>query len=72
MREAARVVGLDRFIIETDCPYLTPEPKRSAPNEPAYLAYTAQYAAELFGVGLDVFRAHAYQATCRAYGLALA
>ncbi|AHF90025.1 TatD family hydrolase [Opitutaceae bacterium TAV5] len=51
VREAARVQGLARLMIETDAPYLTPMPHRGKPNEPAFLRHTADYAAEeVFGV----------------------
>ena len=50
VRAAARVQGLDRFMVETDAPYLTPMPHRGKPNEPAYVRHTAEFAAQLFGV----------------------
>ena len=50
VREAARVQGLDRLMVETDAPYLTPVPHRGKPNEPAYVRHTAEYAAEMLGV----------------------
>lgn len=53
VREAALVQGLDRLMIETDAPYLTPVPHRGKPNEPSYVRHTAEYAAELFGVSYD-------------------
>ncbi len=40
LRETARQVPEDRLLIETDAPYLTPEPHRGRPNEPAYVALT--------------------------------
>lgn len=42
VREAARLVPLDRLLIETDCPYLAPEPKRGGRNEPARVADVAR------------------------------
>ena len=36
-RQAARIVPDDRLLIETDCPYLAPVPKRGKRNEPAYI-----------------------------------
>jgi len=45
VREAALSQGLDRFMVETDAPYLTPDPKRGKPNEPAFVKYTAEFAA---------------------------
>jgi len=42
LRDVAAAVPLERLLIETDCPYLTPEPRRGRRNEPAYVLYTAQ------------------------------
>ncbi len=50
LREAARVVPLERLLIETDCPFLTPVPLRGRRNEPAFVAHTAHFLAELYGV----------------------
>ncbi len=50
IRQAAKAQGLDRFMIETDAPYLTPMPHRGKPNEPAFVRHTAEFAAEVFGV----------------------
>lgn len=53
IRAAALAQGLDRLMIETDAPYLTPMPHRGKPNEPAYLKHTAEFCAGVFGVGLE-------------------
>jgi TatD DNase family protein len=50
IRAAAKLQGLDRLMIETDAPYLTPMPHRGKPNEPAFLKHTAGFAAGLWGV----------------------
>ena len=50
IRAAALAQGLDRLMIETDAPYLTPMPHRGKPNEPAYLRHTAEFCAGVFGV----------------------
>ena len=42
LREAAMVVPLNKILLETDCPFLSPEPYRGKPNEPCRLAITAQ------------------------------
>ncbi len=47
IHEVARTVPLDRLLLETDGPYLTPVPHRGKRNEPAYLRYIAQQIAEL-------------------------
>lgn len=46
-REAARAVPLERLLVETDCPYLAPEPHRGQRNEPAYVAFTLRRLAEV-------------------------
>jgi TatD DNase family protein len=51
LREVARTVPLERLLVETDCPYLAPVPHRGRRNEPAYVAATARFLAELRGVG---------------------
>jgi TatD DNase family protein len=50
LRAAARAQGLERAMLETDAPYLTPMPHRGKPNEPAFLKHTAQHAAAVFGL----------------------
>jgi TatD DNase family protein len=41
LRDAARAVPADRLLVETDSPYLSPQPKRGRPNEPANVVHTA-------------------------------
>ena len=53
LREAAKVVPIDRLLVETDCPFLTPVPFRGKRNEPAYVVHTARFLAELFGVDVE-------------------
>jgi TatD DNase family protein len=52
--EVVRLVPADRLVVETDCPYLPPQPYRGKRNEPAYVAITAARVAELRGETLDV------------------
>lgn len=42
LREAARAVGEERLLVETDAPYLTPQPVRKERNQPAYVVHTAR------------------------------
>lgn len=53
LREAARVVPLDKLLIETDCPFLTPVPFRGKRNEPAYVVHTAEFLADFYDVELE-------------------
>jgi len=50
LHEVARIVPLDRLLLETDGPFLTPQPHRGRRNEPAYLPLIAMRIAELRGV----------------------
>lgn len=47
LRDIAKTVPMDRLLIETDCPYLTPAPHRGTRNEPAYVKFVAERLAEL-------------------------
>ncbi len=51
--EVAANVPLERLLLETDCPFLTPEPYRGRRNEPARVVYTAAKIAELRGISVD-------------------
>lgn len=53
LKEVAKYVPSDRYLIETDCPYLSPEPYRGKRNSSLNLIYTAQYLADLRGVDLQ-------------------
>ncbi len=45
LQQTAKIIPLDRLLIETDAPYLSPVPKRGRPNEPSYVKYTAEFLA---------------------------
>lgn len=53
LREVARAVPLDRLLIETDCPYLSPIPYRGKRNEPAYVVEVARCLAGIHGVDIE-------------------
>jgi len=61
LRDAARVVPLERLLIETDCPFLTPIPFRGKRNEPMYVAETAKFLADFYGVDLETLANHTTQ-----------
>jgi len=51
--EVAQGIPLERALVETDCPYLSPEPKRGKRNEPAHVSFTAQKLADLREMPLE-------------------
>ena len=53
LREIAKAVPADRFLVETDAPYLAPLPYRGKRNEPSYVVEVAKVLAEVRGVTLD-------------------
>lgn len=53
LKEVAKIVPLDKLLIETDSPYLTPTPNRGKRNEPAYVRYVAAEIAELKGISFE-------------------
>ena len=53
LREVARAVPLDRLLIETDCPFLSPIPYRGKRNEPAYVVEVARCLAAIHGIDIE-------------------
>jgi len=53
IKEVAKKVPADRFLIETDSPYLAPVPFRGRPNYPTYVRYVAEHIAELRGISVN-------------------
>ena len=53
IQDVARIVPADRYLVETDSPYLAPIPHRGESNEPSYVRHTAEKVAEIRGVSLE-------------------
>lgn len=53
LRDAARVVPLEKLLIETDCPFLTPIPFRGKRNEPSFVVHTAKFLADFYEIELE-------------------
>lgn len=67
VKASARMVPSDRILIETDCPFLSPAPKRKEKrNQPAFVRHVAEHVAELRGISLSEL---ARQTTCNAQRL---
>lgn len=52
-KEVAKEIPMDRLLIETDCPYLSPHPLRGKRNESSYVKYVAEQIAELKGISFE-------------------
>src|SRR5215210_4672043 len=70
LREVALTVPLNRLLVETDCPYLAPVPHRGRRNEPAYVAATARFLADLRGVGHEELGRATSENFSRLFGVA--
>ena len=57
LAEAAERTPLDRLLVETDAPYLTPQAVRKERNQPAYVAHTARFVAERRGIAYEELEA---------------
>ena len=70
LRDAAGSIPADRLLAETDSPYLSPQPRRGRPNEPANVVHTVAALAETRGEDLDAFSARLDANAAAAFGLA--
>ena len=68
---AAQEVPLDRLLVETDSPYLAPEPKRGRRNEPANVGYTLKKLSELRGMPQEEMAEITWRNACAIYRLPL-
>tara|TARA_R110001592_G_scaffold16881_3_gene71403 strand:- start:14356 stop:15153 length:798 start_codon:yes stop_codon:yes gene_type:complete len=55
LRATAKIVPLDKVLVETDAPFLAPMPHRGKTNEPAYVAQTGAFLADLYGLEVEEF-----------------
>ncbi len=53
LRAVAKEIPSEKLLLETDCPYLPPQPKRGKRNEPGFLIYTAEELAKIKGISLE-------------------
>lgn len=72
IQSSAAMVSSDRLLIETDCPFLAPVPKRGERrNEPAYVLYVAEQVAKLREETVEAIAAQTTQNACELFGLSL-
>jgi TatD DNase family protein len=69
LRNVAAGVPLDRVLVETDSPYLSPVPVRGKRNEPAHVVHTAACLAEIKGLPIDTMASHCTHNARALFGL---
>jgi TatD DNase family protein len=68
LAEAAQRVPLDRLLVETDAPYLTPQARRKERNQPAFVVHTARFVAERRGIAYEELEAAVEANAARLFG----
>ena len=71
VRAAARIVPLERVLVETDAPYCAPAPMRGRTNEPAYVVHVLRFLAELYGLAENDLRRITTRNAAHLFGLPL-
>lgn len=71
LHEVAARVPMERLLVETDAPFLTPVPMRGKRNEPLFVSHTARRIAELRGMDFDEFSRRTNENTTRLFRLGL-
>ena len=68
VRESARVVPIDRLLVETDSPFLAPVPMRGNENEPAFIVHTVKFLADLLSVPAEGLAARTFANAVALFG----
>lgn len=69
IRETIKKVGIDRIILETDCPYLSPQGKRGQRNDPSNIPLIAQFVADYLNISIEQVAKKTYQQTKDLYAI---
>ncbi|PSO87162.1 MAG: deoxyribonuclease [Cyanobacteria bacterium QS_3_48_167] len=69
IQASAEMVPSDRILIETDCPFLAPVPRRGKRNEPSYVRYVAESLALQKNMNLEALAAQTSENACRLFGI---
>jgi TatD DNase family protein len=71
LRDLVKEIPLERIVVETDAPYLAPQPMRGKRNEPSFVRVTANALAELAGISQEEFVRQTTANACRLFGLSV-
>jgi TatD DNase family protein len=69
LRDTLKKIPIEKILLETDCPYLTPVPKRGHRNEPAYVEYVAQEISKIKNIPILDVEEILYENTTTLFGL---
>jgi TatD DNase family protein len=69
LRDLAKYAPIDRIVVESDSPFLAPEPKRGSRNMPGYVIITAGFIAKLKGISFEDFEAKTTANTIKIFSL---
>ena len=69
VRAVASTIPVDRLLVETDCPYLTPVPHRGKKNDPTYVKFTLRQLADVKGIDREEFEQTVLENSKRIYGI---
>jgi len=67
--EIVKSIPLDRVVVETDSPYLSPEPERGKSNEPSRIIHTLTKLSEIYGLSLEEMAKYTYDNTAELFRL---
>ncbi|BBO20863.1 MAG: hypothetical protein HKUEN07_19810 [Rhodocyclaceae bacterium] len=67
LKETAKMVPIDRLLVETDSPFLAPVPHRGKTNEPAFVRHVANEIAALKGIGIDEVESQTTENFCKLF-----
>ena len=71
LRKVAQTIPIDRILVETDSPYLSPVPHRSSKNQPAYVRHTLEQLAQLRGLSIESMADMTYHNFQRCFNIKL-
>lgn len=69
LKEVAAEIPLDKIVLETDCPYMAPEPHRGKRNDSTYIKYVVKALAEIKGISEEEVERVTFENACKLYGI---